>query len=81
MKTLLAALTLSFVSNAVMADGFAPWAMRAAQPHAVIQAPAKVAPIGFAPWRERMPPADTIDSAVHFGATGASAFRPWHMPS
>ena len=80
MKTLLAALTLSFASNAAMADGFAPWAMRTTQPHATIEMPARLAPSGFAPWRERMPPADTIDT-VHFGAFGASAFRPWLMPS
>jgi hypothetical protein len=81
MKTLLAVLALSIVSNAAMADGFAPWAMRATQPHAIIEAPVKLAPIGFAPWRELMPPADIIDTTAHFGAIGASAFRPWHMPS
>jgi len=80
MKTLLAALTLSFVSNVAMADGFAPWALRAVQPTA-IEMPGKLAPIGFVPWRELTPPADRIDTTVHFGAMGASAFRPWHMPS
>jgi len=81
MKTLLAALTLSFISSAAMADGFAPWAMRSMQPHTAIEMPAKLTPTGFAPWRERMPPADRIDTTEHFGAIDASAFRPWYMPS
>jgi hypothetical protein len=81
MKTLIAALSLSLLSNVAQADGFAPWNARTVPAEPAGAAAAVVPPIGFAPWRDLSVPADAIDTTARISANGASAFRPWSVAS
>lgn len=81
MKTLIAALSLSLMSNLAQADGFAPWSGRALVPDAQTVPSAMTAPAGFAPWRDLLPRTAASDDAIDVGMRAGSAFRPWYMPS
>jgi hypothetical protein len=75
MNKLLAALALTLLSNAALADGFAPWQSRAVRPDTASDA-AMVMPTGFAPWRDRDSAPDAAGSDTRFVAM-PSVFRPW----
>ena len=77
MKNLITAAVLVLASNVVAADSFAPWETRAVIADTLSTTQAEVAPIGFAPWRDRDQVIEMAEQSVRFGDTFDSGFRPW----